>query len=112
MKKIIGSFLIAVGLVLIGIGSYNGFEKFGNDLFAESKKSYYDGLYLAPGDSVMVTSEDKEVVKVLINSETYEFRYNGKYFENEYSGFYIYFTSDQLSIYKDGELIRTLYKEK
>ena len=34
MRKIIGSFLITVGLVLIGIGSYNGFEKFGNDLFA------------------------------------------------------------------------------
>ena len=112
MRKIIGSFLITVGLVLIGIGSYNGFEKFGNDLFAEHKKSYYDGLYLAPGDSVTVSSEDKEVIKVSINSETYEFKFNGSYYEDEYSGFYIYFTNDQLTIYKDGEEIRTLYKEK
>ncbi len=112
MRKIIGLTFIVVGLVLVGLGSYDGFERYGQDLFAEDKKNYYDGLYLTAGDSITVYSENKDDLKVSINNETYEFYYNGKYYENKESGFYIIFDEDNLVLYKDGEQIRTLKKEK
>lgn len=112
MRQAIGMFFIAVGLVLIGIGTFDGFEKIGKDLISEHKKSYYDGLYITAGDTILVTSQDDKVISVLLNDETYEFVYNGEYYENEYSGFYIYFSNNELNLYKDGEKIRTLHKEK
>ena len=112
MRHLIGTFFMAVGFVLIGIGTYDGFEKIGQDLISEHKKSYYDGLYLTAGDSVVVSSESESVINVLINDEMYEFTYNGECYENEYSGFYIVFANDELNLYKDGEIIRTLHKEK
>ena len=112
MRKIIGTLFMTVGLVLIGIGTFDGFEKIGKDLMRDNKNSYYDGLYLTEGDCIMVTSEDSENIYVLLNNETYEFKYNGKYFINEDSGFYIVFSNEELLLYKDGEKIRTLQKEK
>ena len=112
MRKTIGLLLVFVGLFLIGLGSFNEFELFERDLMRNNKKSYYDGLYLASGDSILVTSKSEKIIKVLINDESYDFTYNGSYYENEYSGFYIEFSNDEMSLYKDGEMIRTLYKEK
>lgn len=112
MRQVIGMFFISVGLILIGIGTFDGFEKIGQDLISEHKKSYYDGLYLTAGDSIVVSSESDKVMNVLINDEMYEFTYNGEFYENEYSGFYIMFSNDELNLYKDGEKIRTLHKEK
>ena len=112
MKKGIGLSLIFIGLLLIGLGSFNEFELFEQDLMGSNKKNYYDGLYLTSGDTIIVTSKNEDVIKVLINDETYEFTFNGKYYEDEYSGFYILFSNDELSLFKDGEKIRTLHKEK
>ncbi len=112
MKKVIGVVLIIVGLFLIGLGSFNEFELFEEDLMRHNKKNYYDGLYLTSGDSIIVKSQSEDVIKVLINDETYSFVYNGTYYEDEYSGFYILFSDDELSLFKDGEKIRTLHKEK
>lgn len=114
MRKVIGTLFMTLGLVLIGIGTFDGFEKFEKDLIRESKKSYYDGLYLTEGDCIVVSSdaENDNSLYVLINNDTYEFIFNGDYFINEDSGFYILFSYDQLILYKDGEKIRTLHKEK
>ena len=112
MRKTIGLAFIFAGLLLIGLGSFNEFELFEQNLMGNHKKSYYDGLYLTSGDSILVSSKNDDVIKVLINDETYDFVFNGKYYENEYSGFYILFNGDDLSLFKDGEKIRTLHKEK
>ncbi len=112
MRKFIAISFMIVGLLLIGLGSFNEFELFERDLMGNHKKSYYDGLYLTSGDSILVTSKSEDIIKVLINDETYDFIFNGKYYEDEYSGFYILFSNDELSLFKDGEKIRTLHKEK
>lgn len=112
MRNVIGLSFIVFGILLIGIGSYNGFEKYGELLANSNKNSYYDGMYIASGDTIKVSSEEKEVIKVLINTETYDFKYNGNYYENEETGLYIIFDKEKLILYKDGEEIRTLYKEK
>lgn len=113
MNKAIGLLFIISGLVFVGLGMFDGFEKFDEYLSNnDHKRSYYDGLYLTQGDSIAVTSLSDNDLKVLINNETYEFVYNGEYYENKYSGFKIDFFNDELVLYKDGEKIRTLQKEK
>ena len=112
MRKGIGLVFIIVGLIFIGIGAYNGFEIITNEFVFESNKSYYDGLYLASGDTIVVDSLDLDHLNVTINNTTYLFTYNGDYYENKDSGFYIIFNDDKLVLYKDDEKIRTLTKEK
>ena len=110
MKKIFGFLFMLFGLFLIGIGSYDGFETFSKELTREDKKSYFDGLYYASGDSVFVAQENDKVIKVSINNEAYEFVYNGEFYEDENSGFYLKIDNEELTLYKDGEVIRTLHK--
>ena len=111
MNKIIGTILIIIGLILIGIGTYEEFRNFEKVLISEGQNNYHDGLYVTSGDSITVSSVNDEIIDVLINNASYEFIYNGKYFENKKSGFYIIFTDNELALYKDGEMIRTLYKK-
>ena len=112
MRKGIGLFFITIGLTLIGIGAYNSFEILTQELIIDGSKSYYDGLYLAAGDTVVVDSIDLDNLNVTINNTNYLFTYNGDYYENEESGFYIIFNNNELVLYKDNEIIRTLTKEK
>ncbi len=112
MRKIIGALFVVVGLCLIGLGSFNEFEMFEQELIRDHKKSYFDGLYLTAGDSILVKSQSDKIIKVSINDETYEFVFNGNYYENKESGFYLLFSEDELTLFKDGEKIRTLHKEK
>lgn len=111
MKKIVGFLFIVCGLVLIGIGSYDGFEKFEKELTSENE-SKYTGLYLSTGDSIIVNQVSEEKIRASINAKEYEFTNYGDYYENEESGFYIKFIDDELRLFKDGEMIKTLYKEK
>ena len=112
MRKVIGTVFVIFGLLLIGLGTFNEFELFEQRLIRDNKKSYYDGVYLTSGDTVFVSSQNKETIKVSINDEAYEFIYNGQYYENKESGFYIIFSENDLTLFKDGEKIRTLQKEK
>ena len=111
MNKIIGTIFIIIGLILIGIGSYQEFNEFGKLLVSDNQNNLHDGLYITSGDSISVTSQDNNVLEVVLNEKFYEFKYNGSYYEDKISGFYIIFTDDDLSLYKDGELIRTLHKK-
>ena len=111
MNKIIGTILIIIGLILIGIGTYEEFDGFQKTLISDGQNNYHDGLYVTSGDSIAVTSLNDEIIEVLINNANYEFIYNGSYYEDKQSGFYIYFNDDELALYKGGEMIRTLYKK-
>ncbi len=112
MNKIIGAFFIIVGLILIGIGTYEEFSDLGNLLISESKDSnYYDGLYITSGDTITISSQSKDIMDVMINSDLYEFTFNGSYYENKNSGFSILFNDDELTLYRNGEEIRTLHKK-
>jgi len=111
MNKIIGAFLIIVGLVLIGLGTYQEFESIGHSLISEGSNNYHDGLYITSGDSITVVSQGEDVMDVSINNDSYIFIYNGSYYENKSSGFYIAFSNNDLKLYKDGELIRILHKK-
>ena len=112
MNKIIGAFFIIVGLILIGIGTYQEFNNISNLLVSETRdNNYYDGLYITSGDSITISSQSKDVMDVMINSDLYEFTFNGSYFENKNSGFYILFNDNELTLYRNGEEIRTLHKK-
>ena len=111
MNKIIGTIFIIIGLILMGIGTYEEFDNFQNTLISEGQKNYHDGLYVTSGDSITVTSLNSNEINVLLNNVNYTFIHNGKYYEEKESGFYIYFEDDELTLYKDGEEIRTLYKK-
>ena len=111
MNKIIGAFFIILGLVLIGIGVFDEIRSLSKTLISESQTNYHDGLYITSGDTISVSSESEDVIHVILNSELYTFRYNGSYYEEKESGFYIIFTDNELALYKDGEIIRTLYKK-
>lgn len=111
MNKIIGALLIIIGLVLIGVGTYQEIESIGHSLFSESNSNYHDGLYITSGDSITVVSQNENTINVTINNDLYLFTYNGSYFENKKSGFYIIFSDNNLKLYKNGELIRELHKK-
>ena len=111
MNKIIGTIFIIIGIILIGIGTYKEFNEFGKLLVSDNQSTYHDGLYITSGDSIYVSSQNKDVLTVVFNERYYEFVYNGKFYEDKDSGFYINFTDDELSLYKGGELIRTLHKK-
>ena len=111
MNKIIGTILIIIGLILIGIGTYEEFNGFSKTLISDGQSNYHDGLYVTSGDSIAVTSLSENVIDVILNNTNYQFTYNGSYYENKQSGFYINFSGNELALYKDGEIIRTLYKK-
>ena len=111
MNKIIGALLIIIGLVLIGVGTYQEIESIGHSLLSESNNNYHDGLYITSGDSITVVSQNENVINATINNDLYLFTYNGSYFENKSSGFYIIFSNDNLKLYRNGELIRELHKK-
>ena len=113
MNKLFGSLFIIVGLSMIGIGSYNEFETIRKKLIGNNKQnSYNSGLYVASGDSILVTQDKEDIISVVLNNKKYEFKYNGDYFEDIESGFYIIFENDELNLYKDGEVIKKMQKEK
>lgn len=111
MNKIIGTILIIIGLILIGLGTYQEFQNFENTFVSETKSNYLDGLYITSGDSITVTTQNDSTIDVIINNADYEFTYNGNYYENKKSGFYIIFNDKELTLYRNGEKIRTLYKK-
>lgn len=111
MNKIIGAIFIIIGLVLIVIGSYQEFNEFGDLLVSDNKSELHDGLYITSGDSITVTSQENDILKVVLNERVYEFEYDGLYYKDKLSGYYILFEDDDLRLYKDEELIRVLHKK-
>ncbi len=111
MKNIFGFLFTLTGLVLIGIGTYFGFEKFNKEFFSENNDSLYNGVYFASSDVISVEEENDNSIIVQINQETYKFLYDGEFFINQESGLYINFQDKKLILYKDGEKIKTLYKK-
>ena len=111
MNRIIGTIFITIGIFLIGIGTFEEFRSLGKTFISGGQGNYHDGLYITSGDTITVSSENENVLDVLLNNELYVFKYNGRYYEEKESGFYIIFTDNELALYKDGEIIRTLYKK-
>lgn len=111
MKKLYGILFTFVGLFLVGIGSFIGFENYNIIFYGEENNSLYTGVYYAASDLVSVTEEDNEKIIVQINQESYEFIFDGVYYTNEETGFYIKFIENKLTIYKDGEVVKTLYRK-
>lgn len=111
MNKIIGTIFIIIGLILIGIGTYGEIEEINKTTISQDNSNYHDGLYITSGDSMTVVSQSENVIDVVLNNIGYQFIYNGKYYEDKNSGFYIMFNGEELTLYKDGEMIRTLYKK-
>ena len=111
MKNLYGILFTLIGLFLVGVGAYIGFENYNIKFYSEEKGSLYSGVYFAAGDIVNVIEEEQDKMFVEINQESYEFYYNGEYYVNQETGFYIIFSNDKLTIYKDGEEIKTLNRK-
>ena len=111
MNKIIGAIFIIIGLFLIGIGAFEEIRSIGKTFISGGQSNYHDILYITSGDTITVSSESENVIDVLLNNQLYVFKYNGSYYEEKESGFYIMFNERELTLYKDGEVIRTLYKK-
>jgi hypothetical protein len=111
MKKIISFTFIIVGLLLIGYGSFDFFEKYDKYLVTKND-SLHAGIYNADDESIVVQVVDKNLLEITINDETYDFSYNGKEYENGLLGLNVEFNGNNLILYKDGEELKTYSKEK
>lgn len=111
MKNLYGILFTLIGLFLVGIGAYIGFENYDVIFYSKERESLYNGVYFASGDIVNVLEEDDKTLEVVINQEPYLFTWNGEYFVNKENGFYVKFKNEMLTIYKDGEEIKTLKRK-
>ncbi len=111
MKNLYTVLFVSIGLFLIGVGTYIGFENYNKTFFDEKEKDTIGGVYYAAGDLVNVQEEDNDLLMVKINKETYEFILFDDMYMNSETGFSIKFDNNQLILYKDDEIIRTLEKK-
>ena len=111
MKKIIGIVVIIIGLLLIGYGSFELFEKY--DEYLETKNSeFYTGTYMAYDDYAFVQVVDNEKMIITFNDESYEFSYSDGFYENDLMGLVVDFSNDNLVLSKNGEEVKIYYKQK
>jgi len=111
MKNLYGVLFTLIGLFLVGIGTYIDFENYNLIFYNEENDSLYTGVYYAASDIVSVIEEGNDNLIVKINQEPYEFTYDGVNYINKETGFYISFSDDNMTIYKNGEIVKTLYRK-
>ena len=115
MKNKKGIAILILGLILVGIGSYFGFEKY--DKYLESKnikrpKSIYTGVYKSETNSLSIIEEDENSIKLSIGEESYVFEKNGDNFDNLELNYSINIEKDKLTLVKNGQDSEFYYKEK
>lgn len=117
MKKKLAFVFFIIGLSFTGYGVFNFFEKYDEYLMnknVDNKNKIYEGTYKFDDDFVKVLSTEKDNLLILINNESYEFKYNEdkKYFESDESKFLASFQNNSIILSKDGEEVKIYYKEK
>lgn len=110
MKNTIGMLFLLVGLSLIAVGSYNGFESYNKELIKNNADNLIDGIYVFENEKVIVSSLNEGSLGVLINNETYEFENKGDIYENSLLGLVIEFKNNSLIISKDGQEVSKYIK--
>lgn len=111
MKNLFGIMFTFAGLFLVGVGAFIGFENYNREFFSKENDFLYNGVYFASSDIVSVEEKDNETLTVQINQEPYIFVNDGEKFVNEETGFYIIFSADKLTIYKDNKIIKSLNRK-
>ncbi len=111
MKKKIGIVALTIGFMLVGIGSYEGFEIYDNYLKSSNINSLYTGVYKSLDNDIEIVSASKEKMLVAIDNIKYEFSLNGEFFENNNLNYKIKMLNQSLSLFIDGEE-EIFYKEK
>ena len=101
--------LFGIGFLLLAIGTYNIFEAYDDYLEKENSYNEYDGSYFSEDNEIIVSSIGKDLIKVLINNESFEFESDGNYYKNEAIDCLIKFENDSLLIIKNGEMENELY---
>lgn len=112
MIKKVGLIVLLVGLVLVGVGSYEGFEMYDKYLKDSNTLSLYTGVYKSVDHDVEVVSASANTILVTINNESYEFSLNGDYYENDLLNYKIKMLNQSLSLFIEGEETEVFYKEK
>ena len=98
MIKKVGLIVLLVGLVLVGVGSYEGFEMYDKYLKDSNTLSLYTGVYKSVDHDVEVVSASANTILVTINNESYEFSLNGDYYENDLLNYKIKMLNQSLSL--------------
>lgn len=118
MRKKLAFIFLIIGLSFTGYGVFNFFEKYDEYLIKKNedtnKNSIYEGTYKFDDNFVKVSAVENDNILILINNESYEFKYNEneKYFESDESGLLASFQNDSVILSKDGEEVNIYYKEK
>ncbi len=112
MRKKVGLAILLIGFVLVGIGSYEGFEIYDNYLKSSNINSLYTGVYKSLDHDIEIVSADENKISVYINDNKYDFNLNGDYFENEILNYKIKLFNKELSLFIEGEEQEIFYKEK
>ncbi len=110
-----GVAILILGLILVGVGSYFGFERY--DKYLESKnikkpKTVYAGVYKSENNSLSIIEENKDSLKLSIGEESYIFEKNGENFDNIELNYSINIEKDKLTLVKNGQESELYYKEK
>ena len=112
MKKI-SIALLSIGLLLLGLGSFNFFEEYDAYLIKEDNNTSneFNGKYINNEDVIIVTAGKSNFLSVSINDETYDFEYNGEYYKNNTLNYLIKFQKDSLLFLEDEEEESILFKK-
>ena len=107
-----GLFLLVIGLLLVGIGSYFGFEKYGEYLKNKNNQQLYTGIYKSEENTISVMDVTDEKIKISIDDTVYILDYNGQYYENKENNYQLKIDNKSLTLLKNNEESEEFYKEK
>ena len=112
MIKKVGLAVLLVGLFLVGVGSYEGFEMYDKYLKDTNVSSLYTGVYKSIDHNVEIVSASTDMLLVTINNKSYEFSLRDDYYENDLLNYKIKMLNQALSLFIEGEETEIFYKEK
>ena len=101
--------LFGIGFLLLAIGAYNVFEEYDDYLEEENSYNNHDGSYFSEDNEIVISGVKKDLIKVLINNESFEFESDGNYYKNDVIDCLIKFENDSLLFIKNGEMENELY---
>ncbi len=107
-----GIVILIIGLILVGIGSFYGFEKYDDYLTSKNIKKIYTGVYKSENNYLSINEEEKNTLKITIGEESYIFTKNEDVYDNTELKYSVKIENDKLTLIKNGQDIELYYKEK
>lgn len=112
MKDKKGILLLFIGLLFIAIGSYMGFEEYGNYLSNKDGQALYTGVYKSKDSKITITEASKKNIDVLIGNISYKFVYDGEYYTNKALNLSLKIEDSTVTFIEDSKEKEFYYKEK